>query len=332
MKSTRNNYVKIACLLTLAICLTVIGARSAQAITAAGTVITNTATANYSDGGGNSFTATGSVSVTVEAVYYVSVACTTANQSAPSNTTVYYACTVTNTGNEDNTYALSVSATAWGAPNLYHDVGVIGTYESGIDLVSASTGVLTPASVYTILVGVNVPLNTPNGQTSTFTLVAQGSGDPGDGDRGEVSRITTAQAPALTITKKVRNVTDSGAFATSGVTAKPGEILEYQLTVTNGGATTATTVILSDPLNTNLTYVPTSLYSGSNGTDTGAPNVHNTDGPTGEICATNVCAAAKFDAGTVTFYIGNGAAENTGTGGSFPVGTTIYLYYQATVN
>lgn len=335
MKGIGSNSLKIACLLSIVVLLTAVGARRAEALTAAGTTITNTATVNYSDGSGNSFSATGSVSVTVDPVYFVTVACTTANQSAPSNTTVYYACTVTNSGNDSNTYALTASATnGWGNPTLYHDLGVVGTYEGGTDVVTASTGSITAGTTYNLLVAVAIPANTPNGTTSEFTLNAVGSADAGAGDDGNVKRTTTAQAPAITVTKKVRNVTTNtpaGAYSTGPINAKPGETLEYQVTVINNGTITATAVILTDPLNSSyLTYEPGSLYSGANTPNSG--NTHNTDAVGDETCAANVCATAKINAGTVTFAIGNGATDAAiPVGGTFTTGSTIYLYYQAKV-
>jgi len=69
---------------------------------------------------------------------------------------------------------------------------------------------------------------------------------------------TTILAPKLSIVKKSRNFTTGGAFDVSGTTARPGEVVEYEITITNlhsvGGATISTANV-ADNLPSYSTYV-----------------------------------------------------------------------------
>jgi uncharacterized repeat protein (TIGR01451 family) len=326
-------------LLLAAVMLATLSPHEARALTPAGTEIKNTASATYEDTNTNSYTATSNeVTVTVSEVYATALTCS-GDQSAPSNTTVYYACTVTNNGNTSDTFGLNASSAPVWATVLYADDGAgggtanDGIHQAGETTVTASSGALLANGTYRFFVAVTVPTGTANGVTSTYTLNVNGT-DGGAADDASDTGITTAQAPAVTIEKKVRNFTTApgGAFADSGVTAKPTEVLQYQLKVVNNGAIDATKLVLSDTLDGNLTYVAGSLWSGDSGTThDGGTNINNTDGNTGETCAANVCATATRAGQVVTFRVGNGANETAG--GSFPSGgTTIYLYYRATVN
>ncbi len=334
--SLKTSLAGIVCLLALTVVLFSVAAEPAHAAgTPAGTNITNTGSLSYSDANANSYTATSNaVTVTVTAVYASSLVCSTTDQSAASNTTVYYACTATNTSNTNDTIALSAASVPGWTTTLYFDTNGDGTHQAGETTVTASTGNLAADGTYRFFMAVTVPSGTANGTTSVATLNALGAG-AGATAATPVARTTTAQAPNITVSKKVRNITSNTppvGYSVGPINAKPTEVLEYQLTVNNSGALTATSAVLTDSLNANLTYVAGSLWSGSNGTsNNGAGNTNNTDGSTGETCAIDACAAAKFVSPTVTFYIGTGASE--AAGGSLTAGATqVYLYYRATVN
>lgn len=302
--------------------------------TLAGTTISNTASISYQDAGANNYSATSNtVNVTVSSVYTVSVTCA-ANLNANSNSTAYYACTLTNTGNASNTFALSAASVPGWTTSLYVDANNDGIHDAGETTVTASTGAIAADGTYKFFMAVTVPAGTANGTTSVGTLTVTGSGDAGAGDDTTVARTTTAQAPALSVSKKVRNVTATGAFAAAGVTAKPAEVLEYQVQVTNGGAVQATNVVLTDVLDANITYVAGSLWVGSDGgTYNGAGNANKTDAAAGDAaCGADACGAANYNGGskTVTFYLGN--TSNETTGGTLNTTSTVYVYYRATVN
>ena len=127
----------------------------------------------------------------------------------------------------------------------------------------------------------NVPLGTQIGETQDFvvsitagnpttpgtdgthevvidgTTTEPGPGGPGDvisfSDVGS-SDITVLSGNA-TLVKEVRNVTEGGAFATTGVTARTGDVLEYRLTATPIPGETVTGAEITDSIPEHATYV-----------------------------------------------------------------------------
>lgn len=327
------------CIPLVLICL--LSAGTAHAVgTASGTTISNTASIAYQDASANSYAGvSNTVDVTVSSVFTVSVTCT-ANMNANSNSTAYYDCTLTNSGNAPNTFALSAASVPGWTTALYADDGAgggtlnDGIHQAGETTVTVSTGAIIADATYKFFVAATVPANTVNGTTSVATLTVVGSGDAGVGDDTSVARTTTAQAPALSVAKKVRNVTAAGAFLASGVTAKPTETLEYQLLITNGGAIQANNTVLQDVLNANVTYVAGSLWIGADGTaNNGGTNANKNDAAAGDaVCAIEACGAANYNGGAkkVSFYLGNTANETTG--GILNPAAAVYVYYRVTVN
>lgn len=229
--------------------------RAASAVgTPAGTAITNQATATYQDAAANSFSAvSNTTTVTVLPVYSVAIT-SPADQSVPANTTAYYAYTLTNTGNATNTFNLAASSVppGWTA-TLIRDDNANGTHEPGEVTVIASTGALAADATSWFFVAVAVPAGTSNGTTAVTTLQVTGTGDAGAADDTTDAVTTTAQAPALAVVKEVRNFSTAGAFG-AAANATPTQILEYRVTVTNNGSVAATSVVLSDPVNTNTGF------------------------------------------------------------------------------
>jgi uncharacterized repeat protein (TIGR01451 family) len=308
----------------------------AVAATPQGTVITNEASADYSDANANNYTAiSNTTSVTVTSVFTVSVT-TPTDQSGPSNDNVVYAYTVTNTGNDNNTFALSAASGAGGntwTATLIFDTNGNDVLDAGENTVTNSTGVVPADNTYKFFVVVTIPVNTLNGQTDDTVLTVIGAQDGGAGDDATDTVTTTALAPAMTITKQVRN-TLSGGFAGTA-NAKPGETLEYQVKVENTGAVTGTSVVLTDNDGTYTTYVANSIWIGTNATTSnGAGNINRDDDNTqeaGETCAIDACGQGSVDgSGNVSAYLGNTANETTG--GTLGVGSVVYVYFQVTVD
>jgi uncharacterized repeat protein (TIGR01451 family) len=307
--------------------------------TPTGTEITNQASVSYQDASSNSYSAdSNTVTTTVNSVYSVSVSAP-ADQSGTSSATVYYAYTITNTGNASNTFALSAASggggNSWTAA-LYADDGAgggtanDGIHQSGETTATSSSGSIAADAAYKFFVAVTIPANTENGQTDDTDLTVTGSGDAGGDDDTSDSVTTTAQAPSLSITKRVRNVTDSGTFNTTA-TADPDDTLEYQIEVTNSGAVAATSVELTDSDNAYTTYVAESIKIGSS--TTCASNTAADDDSTqesGETCSSDTCGQGKAVSGAITAYLGNGATESAG--GSLAVSSTVYVCFQVTVD
>lgn len=303
----------------------------------AGTLITNQATANYTDNNSNSFAAlSNTTTVTVTSVYTVSVT-SPVDAAGPSNTVVYYPYTVTNTGNDNNTFTLS-AATGSGLPNtwtatIYLDANNDNVHQAGETTVTGSTGLLAPNGTYQFFVAVTIPQNTANGQTDDTVLDVNGTG-AGAAATAQDNVVTTAQAPNLSVVKAVRNVTTSGAFAATA-NAVTNDVLEYRLTVSNGGATAATAVVLTDPDHTWTTYVANSTWIGSNGaTFNGAGNIQQDDDSaiTTEVaCAVDACGYSNASAGGLfTANLGNTATE--AAGGSLSPASTVYVYFRVRVD
>jgi len=309
----------------------------ALAAAPAGTLITNQASVSFQDANSNSFSAlSNSVTVTVTAVYTVSVTAPP-DAAGGSNTVVYYPYTVTNTGNDNNTFSLTAATgsalpASWTA-TIYYDANGDGIHDPGETTVTSSTGVLAPNGTYKFFVGVTIPLNTANGVQDDTTLNANGTGG-GSAATAQDNVITTAQAPSVSVAKAVRNVTTSGSFGTTA-NGKPNEVLEYRLTVTNGSSTQATQVVLTDAAKAYTTYIANSMWIGSNGTTAnGAGNILQDDNNTmggGEVaCGTDACGFSSVNGSfDVAAYLGTGATETAG--GSLSNGSTVYVYFQVRV-
>jgi uncharacterized repeat protein (TIGR01451 family) len=300
--------------------------------------IDNQASATYEDSNSNSFTAnSNTVTTTVNSVYGVSVT-SPADQSDQGGNTVYYAYTVTNSGNDDDDYSLSASSGSGWTVTLYADDGAgggtanDGIHQAGETTVTNTTGTLSASGTYQFFVAVAIPANTADNATDgTTTLTVTGNADAGASDDTTDDVVTTCDAPDLSIDKKVRNVTDAGAFANTA-TADPGDTLEYRMLVTNNGAISATAVVLTDNDNANTTFVSGSIMIGNSATC--ASNTNRDDDSTqeaGETCASDDCGQANADgSGNITAYLGNGANESTG--GSLAATSTVYVCFQVTVD
>ena len=298
------------------------------------TSITNQASATYKDSSSNDFSATSNTTtVTVTAVYTVTVT-SPADSSGNTPSVVYYPYTVTNTGNNTNTFALAAASGAGGntwTAALYFDANGDGVHDAGETTVTATTGALAADATYKFFVAVTIPASVANGQTDVTTLTVTGDGDAGAGDDTTDSVTTTVTAPALTITKAVRNVTLAGSFDTTA-SAAPTQVLEYRLTVTNGGSISADNVTLTDADNAYTTFVAGSMYIGSNGTTATSNTLQDDDASGGSACASDACGHSSVSGGTVTAYLGTGATESAAVARSFAAGSTVYVYFQVTVD
>lgn len=317
------------------VCLLLQGGTAHATGTPKGTTISNSATTNYSDINSNSYTATSnSVSVSVTAIYRVELTCGE-DQSGNSGSTVYYPCTITNTSNDTDTFALSATSD-WGPAVFYADNGAgggtpnDGIHTSGETTSTTTTGALAADATYKFFLAVPIPPGTANALNKPATVTATGSADAAPDDKS-VTVTTTAKAPALTVVKKVRNFSTSGAFADSA-SARPEQELEYQVQVTNNGALQAKSVMLYDTLDAELDFVSGSLRAGSAATYDGAGNSAKSDTTSGDAaCGADSCATGNFNSTSrkVTFYLGTTATE--GGGGNLNTSSTVYVYYHVKV-
>lgn len=300
--------------------------------TPTGTVIESQATMTYKDANLNSYTASSNtVSATVTSVFSVSLSCA-GDQSTNSSTTAYYACTVTNTGNANNTFTLSASTPLW-TTVLYRDDGAgggvadDGIHTAGEVTVTGSTGEIAADASYKFFVAATVPAGTANATTALTSLTVTGTGDATVADDSSDTMTTTALAPALTVVKNLRNLSTAGTFDTSA-NAKPLQTLEYRLEVTNGGTVQATEVVLQETVNANLEYLPGTMRYGATATYSEGSAI--TDAASGDaVCAAPECGTGAYSAGVITFRLGAGATE--AAGGALPTTKTVYVYFHAKV-
>ena len=176
---------------------------------------------------------------------------------------------------------------------------------------------LTPqASAPAIIVG-NVPVGSQVGEVLTFTveldagtpttpgtsgeheIVVDGTAAaPGPGGPGDVitfnnigSGSVTVLSGDATLIKEVRNVTEGSAFATNGVTARSGDVLEYRLTASTIPGETITGAVITDSIPEFTSYVPNSTTLNGNPVADVGPNspligglqVNSISGAAGEI-------------------------------------------------
>lgn len=118
----------------------------------------------------------------------------------------------------------------------------------------------------------------------------------------------------LSVTK-ISSVVSDGVSA-SNPKAIPGAVITYCIFVTNPGSGTATAVSITDPIPTNVTFVPGSIRSGSNcGSaatveDDDATDTGELDTITASVTGTNLAAATPSLAPSVGFAIAFNATVN----------------------
>ncbi len=132
---------------------------------------------------------------------------------------------------------------------------LIVTYSASLDPNTAGGITLTNIAGATQWLSADPAVTAPgNIQTLTGPLT---NGTPGVLDNQDAFTVTT-QAPSLTFTKTVYDVTTGQ----SGANARPGDTLQYTLTIQNAGALGASNFTLTDELdklNTTAMFVPGSL-------------------------------------------------------------------------
>ena len=245
--------------------------------TSAGTNITNQATVNYEDANGNPLTAvSNTVTTTVSQVAAVDVSPDNSGSGNPGDTVVY-AHTLTNNGNEDDTFDLTaVSSSTW-TTVLFIDTNSNGQYDAGTDTVISDTGLVLENGTFDFWVALTIPGGTPDGTPDTVTVTATSQFDPTVSDTATDTTNTTS--PDLTV---VKSVGPAGP-------QPPGTTLTYTIQITNGGTADASNVVMTDPVPANTTYVTDSI------TQDGAPRTDASDGDN----ATSDGTTVTVDVGTL---------------------------------
>ena len=151
------------------------------------------------------------------------------------------------------------------------------------------------------------------------------------------SVLNTYTSGVATLTKYVRNISvPSGSgvpyiysginYYPNGVTAKPGETLEYILVANNSGAGAVSASVVTDVLPTGFVALKANAYgAGKEVTYVSDTNVVTT------LSAALDADTANYVGPTLTVYVGTGATN--AAGGSIPGGNkSVLVLYQVTLN
>lgn len=291
--------------------------------TTAGTTISNTATATYTDTGGNPrSTNSNQVDIKVDELLDVTVAKADPGPVAvtPGSTNQVLSFTVTNTGNGSEAFNLTPTTAIGGdqfdptTTSIVIDTNNNGVYDPGVDTVyTAGSNDLTlaPDQSKRVFVLSTIPgggndldrgdldllaaARTGTGAAGTiFAGQGQGGGDAVVGTTGAdgVDRgAYVVQSATMTFVKSATVLDPFG-----GSRSVPGSIVTYTLVATISGTGTLTNLAIGDTVPANTTYQPgTILFQGSAMSD-----VADAD-------------AAQFASNAVTVQLGTVAGGQTRT-------------------
>jgi uncharacterized repeat protein (TIGR01451 family) len=291
--------------LHLLVALGVLAAAAGTALavgTPAGTAITNQATVTYKDSNGNDLTALSNiVTTTVSQVASVDVSPDNSSSATPGDV-LTYAHVVSNLGNGPDTIDLTATSSQGWTVEIYRDVNGNGTYESGTDTLLTDsvadgdgvpdTGLLAADGTFRILIRVTVPAGASDGTVDVTTVTGTSSFNVGVSE--SATDTTTIAAPALGAVKSV---------APAG-NQPPGTALTYTVVVTNNGAAAANTVVMTDPIPANTTYVPGSItYNGAGRTDASDGDNADFGVSTANTVTVDVGGLAAGASVTITFQV-----------------------------
>lgn len=254
--------------------------------TVAGTDIENTAQASFTAPDGTIVEIpSNTVTITVDELLDVNVVSNDPGDitTAPEATDQILTFQVTNTGNGQESFRLTAD-TAVGGDDFDPALQLIaidtdgnGVYDPGVDTVyvpGTNDPDLAPDESVTVFVITTIPDSPVDGERAEVSLIAEantGTGAPGtsfdgqgqgggdavvgstgaDGDDSGFLAISQAQ---VTLVKSATVVDPFG-----GNRAVPGSVITYNLVATISGSGTLTDVVISDPIPTSTTYVPSSI-------------------------------------------------------------------------
>lgn len=234
----------------------------------AGTVVSNTAVISYESPQGIQAPVVDSTPAlfTVAPTPLPILSITSTAGAAEAGSSLPYSASVTNGGNATDIFDITSSSTAGLVLQVWVDVngdGIAGT-AGDFELTDTDAdgdpdlGSLVPGAEVELVFVAQVPAGVSDGTIDVTTITVKSSNDPAVSATGTLT--TTVRAPIVTVSKSV----DPAG------TQPPGQVLTYTAIVANGGQGSATSVVFSDPVPTNTTYVPNStLVDGVPKTDVG---------------------------------------------------------------
>lgn len=309
----------------------VFGLMSTPAIaagTAAGTTISNTATATYNDPVGNTVTVpSNTVALRVDEVLNVTVATAEPGDIAalPATTNQVARYTVTNTGNGSEAFRLAPITALGGdafdptATSIVLDTNGNGVYDAGVDTLYAAGSndpVLAPDGSIRVFILSTVPASASDGQRGQIDLTATAT--TGSGPAGTVFAGTGAGGGDAIVGATAAVGRDKNFYVVSAATVSliktasvldpfggtkslPGSIITYTLAANVVGTGTIANLAVGDPIPASTTYQPASM------TADGVALTDTTDADAGEFAAGRVAVRFGNVAGgqtrTVTFKV-----------------------------
>ena len=233
----------------LALALALAGSLAVHAATPpAGTVIGNRAAATYVNASGDTISVTSNeVETVVQQVGGVTLVANASETSAPGGK-VFVPHTVTNTGNGTDTFSLAaIETVAGGAFDfdsilVYPDANGDGIAD-GTTTISA-TPALAAGDAYGIVIEARVPPSASVSASQDITVTATSQFD--GGVAASVTDTVTVSSGAVTEIVKSMSV--------PGGEASPGDTVTVTLTYSSTGLADASTLIITDVLDSALTY------------------------------------------------------------------------------
>lgn len=295
----------------------------------AGTLIRNTATANFDEAGVQRSVNSNTVTLRVDELLDVTLTSLDPGPLPVSNGESVLTFELTNQGNGPEAFRLTADTAVAGngfdttLRAIAIDRNGNGTYEEGIDEILAgpqTTPVLAASERVTLFVIVTMPSTAADGETSNVALAAAAvtgigaagtvydaaGADGGDaivGSTGAAATARGAMSRSAASVALVKSVTLRDPFG--GTSAVPGAIATFAIAARVSGSGSIANLVVSDIIPEGTTYVPGTLAL-----DTAA-----------------LTDAADTDAGSAS-----GAAGIAVSLGDVPAGTTRTVTFDVTIN
>jgi hypothetical protein len=274
-------------------------------VATAGAVIGNQATATYNDAAGVQRQAFSNLVQTTVTQIYSGTLSSTQARYATIGTQVVFPHTYTNTGNGSDTVTLSlgVASANFTNPAIYMDANGDGIPDNTTPISGPFT--LAPGQVLKVVLVGTLGTGAAVGTAETDTLKAVSGGGGVVTGTPNTDTINPTKNAAIAVTKAMS--------ASSGV---GGNTVGVTLTYTNTGNTTATAVVIADPLGSTGVQATsnTFVYVAASGKLNGVALTDNAGGwvTTGNSTQYTVASVAPGVTGTITFNVTVGALATIG--------------------